>query len=51
MSTASGSLKTDFPLTIEEREYHGRKAFGLIGAGSRLLKISTASGNVSLVRS
>jgi hypothetical protein len=51
MSTASGSLKTDFPLTIEEREDHGRKAFGLIGAGSRLLKISTASGNVSLVRS
>jgi hypothetical protein len=51
MSTASGSLTTDFPLTIDDREGHGRKAYGRLGKGTRPLKISTASGNVRLVRS
>ncbi len=51
MSTASGSLQTDFPLNVEDRnEGHGKKAYGRLGAGSCRLKISTASGNVKLVR-
>ena len=50
MSTASGSLKTDFPLTIEDREGHGKKATGQLGSGAVKLKISTASGDVQLIR-
>jgi DUF4097 and DUF4098 domain-containing protein YvlB len=51
MSTLSGGLKTDFPLTIEEPERGpGRKATGTIGSGSRQLKLSSVSGNVSLLR-
>jgi len=51
LSTMSGGLKTDFPLTIEESKYGtGRKASGRIGNGSRPLKISTISGDVSLTR-
>jgi DUF4097 and DUF4098 domain-containing protein YvlB len=51
MSTLSGDLKTDFPLTIEEREHGpGRKAFGRVGSGSRSLKMSSVSGSVNLLR-
>lgn len=51
LSTMSGGLKTDFPLTIEESKYGtGRKANGKIGNGSRILKISTISGDVSLLK-
>lgn len=51
MSTASGSLDSDFPLTLDDREGHGKKAFGKVGSGAISLKISTASGNVRLVHS
>jgi hypothetical protein len=51
MSTLSGGLKTDFPLQIEEPERGpGRRATGRIGGGSRNLKLSSTSGNVSLLR-
>jgi hypothetical protein len=51
MSTLSGGLKTDFPLQIEEPERGpGRRATGRIGGGSRNLKLSSTSGNVSLSR-
>jgi len=50
LSTASGKLKTDFPLTIDDGDGPGKKAFGTLGGGSRVLKISSASGNVSLIR-
>ena len=51
LSSLSGHLKTDFPLTIEESKYGtGRKAAGRVGNGSRNLKISTVSGDVSLLR-
>ncbi|MFN0111429.1 MAG: DUF4097 family beta strand repeat-containing protein [Blastocatellia bacterium] len=51
LSSMSGKLKTDFPLTIEESKYGaGRKANGRLGNGSRNLKISTISGDVSLLR-
>ncbi len=51
MSTMSGDLKTDFPLTIEEpKNGPGRRASGRVGGGSRGLKVSSVSGNVSLLR-
>lgn len=51
LSTMSGGLKTDFPLTIEESKYGtGRKAQGRVGNGSRPLKISSISGDISLTR-
>ena len=50
MSTASGSLRTNFPLEIKDRDHGpGRRAEGRLGSGSRQLRISTASGNVSLM--
>lgn len=52
MSTLSGSLKTDFPIQVEEpRHGPGRRASGRVGAGSRRLRISTVSGSISLTRS
>jgi DUF4097 and DUF4098 domain-containing protein YvlB len=51
MSTMSGHLETDFPITIEKREYGpGRSARGRVGDGSRALKLSSVSGNVYLRR-
>jgi predicted membrane protein len=51
MSVLSGSLKTDFPLQIEKREYGpGRRAWGFIGAGARKLRLSSVSGDVTLSR-
>lgn len=49
MSSASGSVKTTFPLQIEDRRYGpGSRARGRVGNGSRRLRVSSASGNVSL---
>ena len=50
MSTASGSIKTDFPLNIEDQQGHGKKASGVLGSGAVKLKISTASGDASLLK-
>ncbi len=50
LSTFSGSLATDFPLTVEERENHGKKAFGILGSGAVRLKATSLSGSVRLVR-
>lgn len=50
MSTMSGGLKTDFPLNIEQPEHGpGKRATGRVGGGSRQLKLSSVSGNVSLL--
>jgi len=58
MSVFSGSLRTDFPLEIQEREQElgrgrgrGRSAQGRVGDGSRTLRLSSLSGNVILTRS
>lgn len=49
MSTVSGSLETDLPIEVRKDQYGpGRRARGQLGGGSRLLKISSASGDVSL---
>jgi DUF4097 and DUF4098 domain-containing protein YvlB len=54
MSVLSGSLHSDFPLEIQERERgygRGRSAQGRVGDGTRTLRLSSISGNVSLNRS
>jgi hypothetical protein len=49
MSTASGDIETNFPIEVKQDRYSsGKRAEGQLGSGSRSLKISTASGNVSL---
>ena len=49
MSTASGSIETDFPIEVRKDRYSsGYTARGQLGSGSRLLKISSASGDVKL---
>ncbi|MEP7336334.1 MAG: DUF4097 family beta strand repeat-containing protein [Acidobacteriota bacterium] len=51
LSTMSGDLKTDFPLTIEKSKWgSGQKANGRVGSGSRNLKMSSVSGDLSLLR-
>jgi hypothetical protein len=50
MSTLSGSLKTDFPITIQERRYGpGRSARGKLGAGLYRLRLTSISGGVDLI--
>jgi DUF4097 and DUF4098 domain-containing protein YvlB len=49
MTTTSGSINTDFPLQVKKHEYGpGSEATGRLGAGSRNIQISSASGDVSL---
>jgi hypothetical protein len=49
LSTMSGRVKTNFPLEIKERQHGpGSTAEGQLGSGSRRLRISSASGDVSL---
>ncbi len=51
LSSATGSLKTDFPLQIETKQYGpGERARGRLGNGSRSLRITSATGDVSLLR-
>lgn len=49
MSTISGSVETDFPIEVRHPRYGpGSNARGQLGAGSRSLQITSASGDVSL---
>jgi hypothetical protein len=49
MSTVSGSIETNFPIEVKTDRYgSGSRAEGQLGNGARSLKISSASGNVSL---
>ncbi len=49
MSTASGSIETNFPIEVRNNDYGpGSRAEGRLGSGARSLKLSSASGNVSL---
>jgi DUF4097 and DUF4098 domain-containing protein YvlB len=51
MSVLSGDLKTDFPLTIEKKENGpGQKAHGMIGNGSRKVRLTSVSGDVRLLK-
>src|SRR5262249_401795 len=51
MSSVSGDLKTDFAVTVSQRE-HGPQRFarGRLGSGVRVVKIRSSSGSVSLMR-
>ena len=49
MSSASGDIETNFPIEVRtEPNGRSKRAEGQLGNGSRSLKLSTASGNVSL---
>jgi len=49
MSTVSGDIETNFPLEVKTSRYGpGTSARGQLGAGQRSLKLSSASGNISL---
>jgi hypothetical protein len=49
MSTVSGSIETNFPIEVKTSRYGpGSSARGQLGNGSRTLKLSSASGNISL---
>ncbi|MCA1633960.1 MAG: DUF4097 domain-containing protein [Acidobacteria bacterium] len=49
LSSMSGTIKTNFPLEVKERQYGpGSTAEGQLGSGARKLRISSASGDVSL---
>lgn len=49
MATASGDIETSFPIEVRtEPNGRGKRAEGQLGNGSRTLKLSSASGNVSL---
>lgn len=51
MSSVSGSLKTDFPIEVQEPRYGpGRSARGRLGAGGSSLRVTTVSGRVLLGR-
>jgi hypothetical protein len=51
LSTVSGSVRTDFPLEVRHPRYGpGSSASGRLGGGSRVLQISSASGDVSLMK-
>lgn len=49
MSTASGSIETNFPIEVRHDRYgSGSRAEGQLGSGLRSLRLSSASGNVTL---
>jgi DUF4097 and DUF4098 domain-containing protein YvlB len=49
MSTVSGSIETNFPIEVKTNRYGpGSRAQGQLGNGARTLKLSSASGNISL---
>jgi hypothetical protein len=51
MSSASGLLKTDFPIEVQERRYGpGRTGRGRLGSGRQILRMTTVSGNVNLTQ-
>jgi DUF4097 and DUF4098 domain-containing protein YvlB len=50
MRSASGDLKTDFPIEIHKRRYGEHIASGKLGSGTQMLNISSISGNVSLLK-
>jgi len=49
MSSFSGTIDTSFPIQIQEDRFtSGHRASGQIGSGSRRLRMSTMSGNLTL---
>jgi hypothetical protein len=51
MSSKSGLLRTDFPVEVQELRYGpGRSARGRLGSGGQVLRITSVSGQVSLLQ-
>lgn len=51
MSSTSGTLRTDFPIEVQEHRYGpGRSAWGILGSGKQVLRMSSVSGRVSLTQ-
>lgn len=51
MSTISGTVRTDFPIEVRQPRYGpGSNARGRLGSGARNLQITSASGDVSLMK-
>ena len=51
MSSVSGTLKTEFPIEVQEPRYGpGRSARGRLGSGASSLRVTTVSGRVILGR-
>jgi hypothetical protein len=51
ITCASGMLRTDFPLDIQELRYGpGRSARGRLGSGKQILHIRSVTGKVSLIQ-
>jgi DUF4097 and DUF4098 domain-containing protein YvlB len=51
MQSISGTLRTDFPIDVQERRYGpGRWAGGKLGSGMQSLRIRSVSGRVSLIQ-
>ena len=48
VSTVSGSLDSDWPMTMNGRRFSPRNLSGTIGSGGRELKLSTVSGDIEL---
>jgi DUF4097 and DUF4098 domain-containing protein YvlB len=48
-STVNGSIETDFPLSVQGK-ISRRSLHGTIGAGGRLLEVSTVNGSIELKR-
>jgi hypothetical protein len=50
LSTGSGDIQSDFPLSFEPPMGHGKKASASFGTGTVMLKMSAASGNIRLIK-
>jgi DUF4097 and DUF4098 domain-containing protein YvlB len=50
LTTVSGEVKTDFPIEVQKDKWGSGSPKGKVGSGGRMVKISSASGDVSLMR-
>jgi len=50
MKSTSGDLKTDFPINVREGRYKEHTAGGRLGSGMQMIRISSVSGSVSLLK-
>jgi len=48
LSTVSGRIRSDFPLTLNE--FGPQRADGVIGAGGQRLDVTTVNGGISLLK-
>src|SRR2546422_835690 len=49
LSTVSGSIRSDFPLTIDS-EPGPKNADGVLGGGGQRLEVTTVNGGITLLR-